>query len=44
MIDIFDIREELIKMMTNKYVGKQLSQQELNKFYKYYLFYYQHYF
>lgn len=35
MIDIFDIREELIKMMTNKYVGKELSQQELDKFYKY---------
>ena len=35
MIDILDIRQEMIKLMVNKYVGKELSTKELNKFYKY---------
>ncbi|MBR1376756.1 MAG: hypothetical protein IJ565_02975 [Bacilli bacterium] len=35
MIDILDIRQEMIKLMVNKYAGKELSTKELNKFYKY---------
>ena len=35
MIDILDIRQEMIKLMVNKYAGKELSNKELNKFYKY---------
>lgn len=35
MIDILDIRQEMIKHMVNKYAGKELSNKELNKFYKY---------
>lgn len=35
MIDILDIRQEMIKLMVNKYSGKELSTKELNKFYKY---------
>ena len=35
MIDILDIRQETIKLMVNKYAGKELSNKELNKFYKY---------
>ncbi len=35
MIDILDIRQEMIKLMVNKYAGKELSTTELNKFYKY---------
>ena len=35
MIDILDIRQEMIKLMVNKYAGKELSTRELNKFYKY---------
>lgn len=35
MIDILDIRQEMIKLMVNKYAGKELSKKELNKFYKY---------
>lgn len=35
MIDILDIRQEMIKLMVNKYAGRELSTRELNKFYKY---------
>ena len=35
MIDILDIRQEMIKLIVNKYAGKELSNKELNKFYKY---------
>lgn len=35
MIDILDIRQEMIKLMVNKYSGKELSNKELSKFYKY---------
>lgn len=35
MIDILDIRQEMIKLMVNNYAGKELSTKELNKFYKY---------
>ena len=35
MIDILDIRQEMIKLMVNKYAGKELSNKELNKIYKY---------
>lgn len=35
MIDILDIRQEMIKLMVNKYAGKELSNKELNKFYNY---------
>ncbi|MBR1377077.1 MAG: hypothetical protein IJ565_04635 [Bacilli bacterium] len=35
MIDILDIRQEMIKLMVNKYAGKELNAKELNKFYKY---------
>ena len=35
MINILDIRQEMIKLMVNKYAGKELSNKELNKFYKY---------
>lgn len=35
MIDIFDIRQELIRIMVNKYAGRDLSQNTLEKFYKY---------
>lgn len=35
MIEILDIRQEMIKLMVNKYAGKELSTKELNKFYKY---------
>ena len=35
MIDILDIRQEMIKLMVNKYAGKELSTKELSKFYKY---------
>ena len=35
MIDILDIRQEMIKLMVNKYAGKELSTKELNNFYKY---------
>lgn len=35
MIDILDIRQEMIKLMVNKYAGKELSNKELSKFYKY---------
>lgn len=35
MLDIIDIRQELIRLMVNQYAGKEVSAQELNKFYKY---------
>ena len=34
MIDILDIRQEMIKHMENKNTGKEIRTKEINKFYK----------
>lgn len=35
MMDLFDIKQELVKVMLNKYTNKNMSKEELARFSKY---------